>query len=1751
MSARCCLIATLLAMASPVAGQRGFTPAPISPPPSLPASGSNSIGDRSCTIPEPACPYDTDILADMRKLGDGNLISWKPYEGYDPLTLRKKNQNLRVTPAGRYTFRFIASNKCTQKEASTTIDIRCPPKPTAVATISNSRVLYGTKATLDASKSSAFDPATPLYYEWYAMSVPRDSPIKVSDVPLGIGKTYTTQALTVGGAYKFKVLVSDGCSTNEYPVCFTVECNCPPTANAGATSTVWTNTPTVFNNGITNTGGNDNAKGMQYYLDGSFSFDFDRDSLTYDWDFVSWRSLDPVGFTWEPKTFQPSTSTAYGYKTDCTKTGGGGQNFVRTCLFWKLGRQRPNIQTKTAEQEDGAANRNETTPRSNAIGYPRTVPSYNATTNSVGTPSPTLAQQSLDLMYKGYGTWYQATILKQSYVNTITRQYTYNESACTAADEPNTEYCKITITQAPAGQFVQMTRQNPLATLTVSNFKQCRGLWQFRLTVKDICGTVTQSTDTITVTVRCNEPPVAIACCNDTQVWQGAAFQQVRLDGRSSGDGDLANQDSRKGFRGVLTESLTYRWTFESAPEAHCPQGHRACTESYCTNNNYFTNVNNGQSTFGGVNQTCSPTVYPIFYDIQSPLAGNPPGCRSPRAGGGGNVCSYKAVDPTQYHVGNSAYFTPTKKGNYVVKLEVDDGCSTSTDTVIITAVCPELRVSMTLSSSSGVKNGKAAVTVDAVGVVDAYAGNAGGLTYSWSAIDSTNKAAAGNFIGGTTTKPKATFNAAGTFVITFSVTDNCQTATATSTYIVRCNTAPSIPALTITQPANTQNGATVFFAGTVFPTVRVSAASTDSDPLTYAFTVQSDTTVGSNVQGETVQFTPQNLVLLNTFSFDPAVAIGKYNLSSNSYTISATASDGCTTTTSGRATVRVGCQGTLLARPGTEKTVNYDHNIKRFPDITLDGGTSSWANAGTNRVYRWSGAYTSNSANSGALQVDQSTGNGWSSQILSFRPVQVGAYRMSLTITDGCTFNSRSVLIQATCAIAATAAATITSDKTVIASGSTVEWNSFLTSNTAGFPELRLDGTKSVGAPNDQILYTWGYQGTTPKKGLSSLSGAIVRFTLPGEGTHAITLSVRNGVCPSDTTTVTIIGKCASINALLRNMPGTSIGKSATVYVDFDGTKFPRATLDGLATTYTTVSSGTSANFERLSYTWHMLKSPVSSFYEASVLSNTIPQRAVQTNLDDQILKQNSTERSGIKYTCTDRRKTRKSVSSTIFYETVVTLANKHYNRPHTCFVPDRPGTYEVRLTVADGCTSSQATATILARCRQPPVVAIPRTVGTFFSLNTSAVTRVTLPSVVTPGPDTPASSLTFQWDVVSAPGASMHKPLKSCTITNDKSSTASVVVDAAGSYTFRISVSDGCNEPVTQSLSFTAGCNEDITLQRVTVTPESVNWTSVKNDLTFVLKSGASSFCGTPSFRWVLQSRACVSPYTKPRPAPPTASCKALDFTCAWSVVDTPCKTLSVNPRYKEPKIENPDKCKGARFIPRHSGTYTLQLSVSDTCGTSTDTMTVVARCASNIQAVLTLPGRSFHQCNIQAKRYMYNRVYLNATARLGQPGPNNAIHSCPVKSVATKCDDKIRKECCAAPKCCADSDMSQCAECPMCPMCPSCHAELIKPCSEVASDLGLRVTTTKCKSADGTIVDYASGAGAVPAPAQSQSVSLRRALAATMAVSSDGSSDFFMSTLAPIGVFAVISMIGNLLMMVELKKSPEHAAKNLDTR
>jgi hypothetical protein len=71
-------------------GQRGTPIPPRSPP-------TNQVGTRSCVLPEPSCPYETDLLDDMQKLeANVNQIVWSPFANYNPDTQTRK----RVTPAG-------------------------------------------------------------------------------------------------------------------------------------------------------------------------------------------------------------------------------------------------------------------------------------------------------------------------------------------------------------------------------------------------------------------------------------------------------------------------------------------------------------------------------------------------------------------------------------------------------------------------------------------------------------------------------------------------------------------------------------------------------------------------------------------------------------------------------------------------------------------------------------------------------------------------------------------------------------------------------------------------------------------------------------------------------------------------------------------------------------------------------------------------------------------------------------------------------------------------------------------------------------------------------------------------------------------------------------------------------------------------------------------------------------------------------------------------------------------------------------------------------------------------------------------------------------------------------------------------------------------------------------------------------------------------------------------------------------------
>jgi hypothetical protein len=496
-----------------------------------------------CQIDSPACNYTLTNQPSMTYAMNNRTAEFLP------------------TLPGKYRFQFEATDLCTTKKITQDVTARCPTAPIVEATPSPLVVKQGGSATLSSVGSRAgFAGGSLSKIQWYVVSAPMNSGYTKDDV-VSDSAAFTTMPLTIAGTYSFGLIVSDGCSERRNVTCFRVECNCGPTANAGATSTIWTNTPSCMNSNVVGnsafTGAMDNRANLQspeFYLDGSLSYDFDKSDvqdgvLTYDWDFIGWEP-SYMDRTWTATTKVPATIQTFGYETKTVMEGQGGGLADYTKEFHFI--QKPMLsQDKTTDSNPIPGNAVVTGPSAAVIpaGYPKMWPAFLA---QEGFAAPTTTCHS--------------DITKSQTTSTSVVPYSLERTSIKTPEGTDTVFCKIRIrqsAQAAVGNpgLFKSARNNPLAYLTVSNLNECKGLWTFQLTVTDGCGVATASKDSIRVNVRCNEPPVAIAACNNTQEWAGNSFDQVNLDGRSSMDADNS-------------PSLTYTWSFVSSPAltAHCPE---------------------------------------------------------------------------------------------------------------------------------------------------------------------------------------------------------------------------------------------------------------------------------------------------------------------------------------------------------------------------------------------------------------------------------------------------------------------------------------------------------------------------------------------------------------------------------------------------------------------------------------------------------------------------------------------------------------------------------------------------------------------------------------------------------------------------------------------------------------------------------------------------------------------------------------------------------------------------------------------------------------------------------------------------------------------------------------------------------------------------------------------------------------------------------------------------------------------------
>lgn len=416
-------------------------------------------------------------------------------------------------------------------------------------------------------------------------------------------------------------------------------------------------------------------------------------------------------------------------------------------------------------------------------------------------------------------------------------------------------------------------------------------------------------------------------------------------------------------------------------------------------------------------------------------------------------------------------------------------------------------------------------------------------------------------------------------------------------------------------------------------------------------------------------------------------------------------------------------------------------------------------------------------------------------------------------------------------------------------------------------------------------------------------------------------------------------------------------------------------------------------------------------------------------------------------------------------------TLFNHHYNKPLTCFRPDKPGAYVIELAVTDGCTSTTSLATITAAC--PPPVRVNMNLGG----SSSSVTfdgkqfKRVLVDARTIRPNSDKDTLTYSF-VLSAPTNSRT------VLTNPHGNQASFVPDMAGPYTVTLFVEDGCNPAQNASVSVDITCgpqaqrlSADVqvsvgtpgTYGAVTSLPE-ISYTTNGFDRHFKLTGKSSNNCLVKSRRWYLSRRECTSESSALAPTIAVTPGACPDpFICTWHVTKFPCnkQQMVLDQRWKAPFIELKDnvgtkecaeegcemtliqgtapvKC-DAHFECRSPGTYTLELTVTDGCQISKKQTSVICRCA--VRATITLSDQIVvRSCDttgaaqqfLFAERTIVPAIDTSTLPRLDSCPAGGAAAPTPAAAPAERC-------CPAHPPC------PQCPRCPNerqggCPACPS---------------------------------------------------------------------------------------------------------------
>jgi len=338
---------------------------------------------------------------------------------------------------------------------------------------------------------------------------------------------------------------------------------------------------------------------------------------------------------------------------------------------------------------------------------------------------------------------------------------------------------------------------------------QSAGTYAARLTVTDNGGATGSATVTITVSTPSNRPPTATASANPTS---GVAPLVVSFTGSGSDpDGTIAS----------------YAWTFGDGTTSSV----RNPSHTYSSAGNYTATLtvtdNNGAAGSATVNITVATNRAPSVTVAATPMSGRAPLAVSFTGSAtdpDGTIASYSWTfgDGGTSTLQNPSH-TYQSAGNYTATLTVTDNLGARGTATVGIVVSPPANQPPTASASANPTSGAAPLAVSFTGSGSDPDGTI--ASYAWSFGDATTSSLQ---------NPSHTYQSAGNYAATLTVTDNAgATGTASVAITVGTNRPPTATASAT--PTTGTAPLAVSFTG--------SATDTDGTIASYAWTFGDGTT--------------------------------------------------------------------------------------------------------------------------------------------------------------------------------------------------------------------------------------------------------------------------------------------------------------------------------------------------------------------------------------------------------------------------------------------------------------------------------------------------------------------------------------------------------------------------------------------------------------------------------------------------------------------------------------------------------------------------------------------------------------------------------------------------------------------------------------------------------------------------------------------------------------------------------------------